>query len=154
MKCKLILLSQDGEKTFALKDGENLIGRDSANTVQVVSEEASRNHAKITITGDKADIEDLKSANGTLVNDKEISKAHLNHGDKIRIAGQAMRFEIAQADETHSYVPKVTSDRSMFATVKAKPVPTASKPKISGKGGGQQGGSGKIGRFFSKLFKK
>jgi pSer/pThr/pTyr-binding forkhead associated (FHA) protein len=45
----------------------------------------SRLHCRLTAGGDKLEVVDLKSTNGTFVNDKRIGKAHLTNGDRLRI---------------------------------------------------------------------
>lgn len=159
MNCKLILQgTAEGEKVFYLNEGRNTIGRDSSNDVQIVAEQVSRSHASIEVGPDKCEIKDLGSSNGTTVNGKKISSAVLENGDEITISGLILRFEIAQTDTctVHGYVPKVTADRSVFATVRAKAVPNSLLNKISGIKRPQEAEQGekKPGGFFNKLFKK
>jgi pSer/pThr/pTyr-binding forkhead associated (FHA) protein len=59
-------------RSFTLKEGENILGR--AETCQVAIEDASlsRNHAVITIRGDKVFVKDLGSKNHTFIDNKKI----------------------------------------------------------------------------------
>ncbi|HVE69979.1 MAG TPA: FHA domain-containing protein, partial [Thermoanaerobaculia bacterium] len=59
----------------------------------------SRRHARITLSGDGCLLEDLKSANGTYVNNNRVERADLKQGDLIRFG----------ADPTCSYVLRVQS---------------------------------------------
>jgi pSer/pThr/pTyr-binding forkhead associated (FHA) protein len=45
----------------------------------------SRLHCRLTAAGDNLEVVDLKSTNGTFVNDKRIGKARLKSGDRLRI---------------------------------------------------------------------
>jgi pSer/pThr/pTyr-binding forkhead associated (FHA) protein len=156
MNCKLILNNPDESKTFQLKIGDNIIGRDSNSNIQIISEEASRAHAKITLKDNTVTIKDLDSANGTYVNGKKTSHSELSNGDEVIIANQQMRLEIDQSKdaETQSYCPKITSDRSVYATIKAKPVPKAKSRAItSSKNDSAEPQKNKLG-FLYKLFKK
>jgi|GEM_PF-3146770 len=71
-----------------------LIGRSDDCDVIVTDSLASRHHANIQVADGKAIIEDLNSANGTLVNDRQISKTHLHHGDAIVIGDTIITFEL------------------------------------------------------------
>ena len=59
-------------KTFPLHHGENVVGRTSDAAVMIASPSISRRHAVIHILGDRAEIEDLRSKNGTTVNDQPV----------------------------------------------------------------------------------
>jgi DNA-binding winged helix-turn-helix (wHTH) protein len=81
---------------FALRDGRNVIGRDSTAHVKLDSASASRSHAVVTVTGDEAILQDLRSRNGTFLNGERLETARpLRAGDEIRIAGFAIRFQTA-----------------------------------------------------------
>ena len=56
-----------GDRELALRDGENLLGREPGLPVSVVHPSVSREHARITVSGDGIRIEDLGSKNGTFV---------------------------------------------------------------------------------------
>ena len=64
----------------------NFLFRDTDVSVYLDSSTVSRRHARITITGDRATLEDLGSRNGTFVNEQRIdSVTFLKDGDQIRI---------------------------------------------------------------------
>ena len=50
----------------------------------------SRLHCRLTATDDRLEVEDLKSTNGTFVNDKPIERVTLANGDRLRVG----RFEL------------------------------------------------------------
>ena len=68
-------------------DGVLQIGRSRDAEIQINSEAVSRNHAKLIVAGGRAQIEDLGSHNGTLVNgERVVGSIALDAGDVIAIA--------------------------------------------------------------------
>jgi DNA-binding winged helix-turn-helix (wHTH) protein len=61
-----------GASEFPLFPGENVVGRESGAVVRIASPRLSRKHAVITIAGERATIEDLKSKNGTFVDGRSV----------------------------------------------------------------------------------
>jgi DNA-binding winged helix-turn-helix (wHTH) protein len=79
-----------------LQQGENLIGRAPDAYVRIDSPKVSRNHARITIDGATAVVEDLGSKNGTFVGDTRVEgPTPLNHGDQLRLGQLAAILSIA-----------------------------------------------------------
>lgn len=158
MNSKLILIQSGENKTFTIHEGVNIVGRDSSSDIQVVSEKISRSHAKITLAGESCIIEDLKSANGTLVNDKKISQVKLNNGDEIKISEHILHFVTEEEDEpiSSTFVPRVFSDRSLYATIKAKPAPAKSINTFFAHTNYDNPATkkGKIVTLFNRLFRK
>ncbi len=70
-------------KEFILEEGENTVGRAQECSVSILVDGISKKHLKLTVNGDSLFAEDLGSSNGTLVNEKPLSKATLKDGDKI-----------------------------------------------------------------------
>ena len=65
-------------------NGESMVGRDRTCTIVLTHPAVSRRHAKITLSGTACVLEDLKSANGTYVNNTRVEKAKLKPGDVVR----------------------------------------------------------------------
>lgn len=73
-----------GHRRFVLHPGVNTIGRDPNSTVCVNDASVSRGHARVTIDGEQATLEDLKSKNGTTVMGEPIKgPTILKDGDEI-----------------------------------------------------------------------
>ena len=53
----------------------------------------SRVHCRLTATDDRLEVVDLKSTNGTFVNDKRVEKAHLSAGDRLRVGRVELRIK-------------------------------------------------------------
>ena len=88
-----------GHRRFVLSDGVNTIGRDPNSTVCINDASVSRGHARITVNGDKATLEDLRSKNGTQVMGAPITgPALLNDGDEIEF-GHVKGWYIVEASE-------------------------------------------------------
>ncbi|MBI5877316.1 MAG: FHA domain-containing protein [Chloroflexi bacterium] len=83
-------------KRIALTRDAVTIGRQSDNHVVIASDAVSRYHARITQSHMQYFVTDLRSRNGTRLNDKplEPERAYeLQHDDKIQIAGSAAVFQ-------------------------------------------------------------
>ena len=53
----------------------------------------SRVHCRLTAGDDQLEVVDLKSTNGTFVNDKRIDKARLATGDRLRVGRVELTIE-------------------------------------------------------------
>ncbi len=81
------------------------IGRDPSNDVVLAAPTVSRYHALVERVGQRFRVHDLKSANGTFVNDQRIeTEVWLQAGDTIRIGPQRFilgQDQLAQVQETN-----------------------------------------------------
>jgi DNA-binding winged helix-turn-helix (wHTH) protein len=76
-----------------LIEGENVLGRDPTCTPIIDELDVSRYHARITVSGDTATIEDLGSKNGTFVAGVKITgPAPLAPGSEIRLGETPLTF--------------------------------------------------------------
>jgi diguanylate cyclase (GGDEF)-like protein len=81
----IVLAGEQVGSMFRL-EGETLIGRTAQAKIRLNDDGISRKHARIVPRGTEVFIEDLKSANGTVVNDEVIEgERALQDGDKIRL---------------------------------------------------------------------
>lgn len=75
-----------GEHEIPLEEGENVLGRDPGTAGSIPDASISRRHARITVRGDEATLEDLDSKNGTFVGEERLTQpAPLSDGDSIRL---------------------------------------------------------------------
>jgi uncharacterized Zn finger protein (UPF0148 family) len=80
-------------KRFVIEKPNLLIGR-SQTDIMLKDFEVSRRHCKISCYNDLVILQDLGSANGTLLNQKLIRKTFLKDQDKIQVGGTVFQFEI------------------------------------------------------------
>ena len=79
-------------KEYLLNEGENILGRAGECDISIAADGISKKHLQITVNGDTAYVEDLGSANGTIVNSKVIKKITLKDGDKIVLPNVIFQF--------------------------------------------------------------
>ena len=72
------------------------IGRMPDNAIVIDHPAVSGHHACVTRQGDDVVLEDLKSANGTFVNEQPITRCVLHHGDVVLVGNHLLVFD----DET------------------------------------------------------
>jgi DNA-binding winged helix-turn-helix (wHTH) protein len=84
-----------GRREFPLTDGDHIIGREPEASVSLDSPQVSRRHARITVSGGRAILEDLESKNGSFVGGARLTvPTVLASGDEIRIGPFALMFRI------------------------------------------------------------
>jgi DNA-binding winged helix-turn-helix (wHTH) protein len=82
-----------GTHAFALQNGDSLIGRDPEVHVFLDHPSVSRRHARISVTADRAVLEDLNSRNGTCVNGRHITApTDLHDGTVIGVGPITLTF--------------------------------------------------------------
>ncbi len=73
---KYLLVFEDikgSPRTFELRDGENLVGRDASCAIAIEDGSVSRNHAVLTVKGGEVRLKDLGSKNHTYIDQQKIS---------------------------------------------------------------------------------
>lgn len=75
-----------GTQEMPLGEGENVLGRERTAGVWVGHASVSREHARLVVFGDKAEIEDLGSKNGTWLGSRRVEgRVPLADGDEVRV---------------------------------------------------------------------
>ena len=126
-------------RNFRLQKGSSLtIGRKKNNDVIIDNLAVSSHHAKIDSVGDGFVLIDLKSKNGSFVNEQQVSSHWLKQGDVINIGKHSLVFCYAEEEE----VPENESDEiertmvmdtSQYRSMVNKSKPTAVTPPDSAK---------------------
>jgi transcriptional regulator with GAF, ATPase, and Fis domain len=89
------------EVVRVMKDGPLILGRDPSNQVEVGDPAVSRKHCSVSeVSSGVFEIADLDSHNGTFVNETQVSRKTLQHGDRIRIGSSEFVFLTDPEDET------------------------------------------------------
>ncbi len=93
----MVLQGPDKGQRFRLKDGQSIvIGRASADT-PLTDYTVSRKHAEVRSKGRGWELSDLRSANGTYLNDKRLERAtRLKDGDQIRLGGTLFAWDASE----------------------------------------------------------
>ena len=86
----LTTLIDGTRETRDLADGTYLVGRGESCRIRFASPDVSERHAVLTVRGGCAVIEDLHSANGTLVNGVAIDRAEPLDGSKVVQVGSGL----------------------------------------------------------------
>lgn len=80
-------------ETYEVTGSQCIIGRERAScTIALRDPNISRRHAQITYTGQGWSIEDLNSTNGTLVNNRRITRCPLRDGDVLTFGLSTFEF--------------------------------------------------------------
>jgi len=93
--CLIIIRGTPQGHRFFITQPEMIIGRDPAADISVNDQSISRKHAKVTKTGDKIQLTDLGSSNGTFVNNKKVSSGEtvdLAKEDMVKLGNSILKF--------------------------------------------------------------
>ena len=84
----------DGALTFRLGAGAiKTVGRAPRADFIVDAALVSRLHCRITAADENLEIVDLKSTNGTFVNDRRVQRASVKSGDRLRVGRVELTVE-------------------------------------------------------------
>ncbi|HXI14226.1 MAG TPA: FHA domain-containing protein [Thermoanaerobaculia bacterium] len=90
-----VTMDSGDKEMFPLIDDEYQVGRDPQNAIAIADASVSTRHARFHRTEEGFVIEDLKSRNGTFVNDEKIEKKLLSDNDSIRLGRVYLTYNIA-----------------------------------------------------------
>jgi pSer/pThr/pTyr-binding forkhead associated (FHA) protein len=123
-----------GDRGVEIHEGETLIGRSASSGVVLDDPLVSRTHARIVVRRGGVTIEDLKSANGVLVNGEPLLRARvLVSGDRVVIGEQS--FVVFIATRTEPPPPSSLERRSPTVTrLRVSSVPEEERSEATRKG--------------------
>lgn len=84
---------------IAVHAGKMIIGRDHTSDIVINKQYVSKKHAEVIISGDKVEIVDCGSTNGTFLNDALIERADLKDRDEIKIGSVIMQYFCIDLDK-------------------------------------------------------
>src|SRR5829696_1852583 len=108
---------------FELGEEALSVGRDSTNVVRLADSLLSRRHCRIEGAGDRLQLTDLESLNGTFVNGRPVREHALADGDRVTVGESCFIFLSSEGPPSDAPSNPVTlSDRDMQAhsTVRLK----------------------------------
>jgi pSer/pThr/pTyr-binding forkhead associated (FHA) protein len=85
------------------------IGRASDNTIVIDNPAVSGHHARIVHEGEQLILEDLRSRNGTFVNDQLVRRHALRHGDAVLVGKHTLQFDSEGSVDSHQPHPALPS---------------------------------------------
>jgi signal transduction histidine kinase/pSer/pThr/pTyr-binding forkhead associated (FHA) protein len=88
-----IIKGADQGKRFELKAKVVGLGRDNSNPIRLHDNEVSRRHAEVRRVEDTFHLVDLVSANGTYLNDEQVTEVPLKTGDQVRLGQTVLIFQ-------------------------------------------------------------
>jgi DNA-binding winged helix-turn-helix (wHTH) protein len=101
--CRLVVEGRD----IPVPDGEHVIGRSVDCSIRLDSTGVSRRHARLTIAGKSATLEDCGSTNGTFVRGERITDlTGLVDGDDIRFGSVAAVFRNSPDEPETDHLPR------------------------------------------------
>lgn len=131
------------------------IGRLPDNTVVIDNPAVSAHHARVFRDGDRVVLEDLKSTNGTFVNEQHVDRQTLHSGDVVLIGKHKLVFDVMDSATPHlpqsvlaplgdTVYLDTKKHRALLATLRAAraeadkatgALPTVSSPLAAGRTG-------------------
>ena len=81
-------------RRYPVREDDLTLGREAGNTIVIGSDQASRRHARIFVSGGAHVLVDLDSTNGTFLNSKLVKEQTLRHGDVLRIASTVLKYVV------------------------------------------------------------
>jgi adenylate cyclase len=115
------------ERAFSLRAGKTTIGRTEDNDISLLDKGLSRLHAEIHVVGERLEVIDQGSRNGTFVNGVRVKRQALRIGDVLRLGGVDL---ILAEGEGQDSSPTFTRDIHTLFFPRAQleaPAPAATK---------------------------
>ncbi len=117
---KLSIALQNSKATHELTDEKITIGRAPDNLIQIDDPSISGRHARLLLVGERYQLRDLDSTNGTRVNGETITEVFLRVGDRVRFGKVEARYEPDATGEVRA-MPEPDE-------IEARPAETSEKP--------------------------
>ncbi len=100
MAIELVVQLANRSRRFTLEPGESVIGSSSASTVRIAHPTVSRRHARIRVRGDRVEVEDLGSRNGTRIGTRKLTEpTELLPGTVVAFGAVSALIERVHADD-------------------------------------------------------
>jgi predicted component of type VI protein secretion system len=127
---KLVILKDDAVlNEIQLDERKLIIGRDAESDIALSDQSVSRRHAAISRVFNEYFIEDFGSTNGTLLNDRAVTKHILKNGDILQIGNFEVRFE----GDAEGLAEEEDLERTVVLRPKKQPPPEPAEKAISPK---------------------
>ncbi|NOZ23810.1 MAG: FHA domain-containing protein [Planctomycetes bacterium] len=131
---KLLIVKGNGRGTAVDVGGGATIGRGAENSLQLLDERVSKEHARISREGERYVLHDLGSSNGTILNGLEIEESPLEPGDEIKLGDTVLAFDpgfdLKQAPNANRDVLMFSDSALGVTSVVRSSVSAAEHPRI------------------------
>ncbi|MBK8011241.1 MAG: FHA domain-containing protein [Deltaproteobacteria bacterium] len=108
-QAKLVYRNSDGMETEFGLEATTTVGRHPKNDIRLNDREISKEHAVIERRGADYYVRDLRSSNGTFVNSRRVTDAHLKDGDELLLGSMRLQFVVDRRQkDRHSVRDLVT----------------------------------------------
>jgi two-component system cell cycle response regulator len=108
----IVLAGENLGRMFRIEEAETVVGRAAEATIRLEDDGVSRRHARIVHVDGEIWVEDLKSANGTLVNGQAVERRVLRDGDKIQM-GSTTILKFTYSDRLEEDFQKKMHDAAL-----------------------------------------
>ena len=99
--CLVIISGDDIGRRYELGTQEVSIGRADTCTICVNTDQVSRKHATIQCILGKYYLVDMRSTNGTFVNEQKVERAKLLDGDQIRVGKTVLKYTESHVEQRY-----------------------------------------------------
>ena len=99
--CLVIISGDDMGRRFELGNQEVSIGRGETCTICVNTDQVSRKHATVQCVLGKYYLVDMRSTNGTFVNEQKVERAKLLDGDQIRVGKTVLKYTESHVEQRY-----------------------------------------------------
>jgi two-component system, cell cycle response regulator len=99
--CLVIISGDDMGRRFELGMTEVSIGRGDNCTICVNTDQVSRKHATVQHILGKYYLVDMRSTNGTFVNEQKVERAKLLDGDQIRVGKTVLKYTESHVEQRY-----------------------------------------------------
>jgi diguanylate cyclase (GGDEF)-like protein len=99
--CLVIISGDDMGRRYELGTKEVSIGRADTCTICVNTDQVSRKHATIQHVLGKYYLVDMRSTNGTFVNEQKVERAKLVDGDQIRVGKTVLKYTESHVEQRY-----------------------------------------------------
>lgn len=111
----IVLYPQTHFKQIPIQKGTIVLGRGREANIHLDDELVSRKHCALTFDGTQIIVEDLGSTNGTYIDGSQITKARLEHDNRLQIGKMILKVEFKDANEE-------AFDRELFEAATMDPL--------------------------------
>jgi|HubBroStandDraft_4_1064222.scaffolds.fasta_scaffold25733_2 two-component system cell cycle response regulator len=109
----IVLAGESLGRMFRIDQAETIVGRAVEATIRLEDDGVSRRHAKICQADGEVWVEDMRSANGTIVNGQTVERRVLRDGDKIQM-GSTTILKFTYSDRLEEDFQRKMHDAALY----------------------------------------